>query len=304
MPSEQLEQLRAMLAAAPIRADAPVEEQRAGMAMIGSLIPLAEGATVRPVDAGGVPAELVRPAEQTAPAGAVVVHLHSGGYCIGGPDSHRPFATRLANAVGAPVLVPDYRLAPEHPHPAALEDARRAFEWVLGHHRPELVVVSGDSAGGGLAVALACALRDAGAPLPAAIACLSPWTDLTGTAPSMTANAATDVVLIPATVEVWAASYVGDRSRTDPAISPLHADLSGLPPMLVQATDTELLVDDATRLAERAEAAGVDVTLEVRPGLVHDWHLFAGMIPEGDEDVARVAAFLRSHLERSGPVGG
>lgn len=295
MPSDAIEQLKVMIAATVVTPEMPLVDQRAGIDGIGQLIPLADGTTVEPVDAGGVPAEVVRPPGREGPP--VLLHLHGGGYVIGSAASHRPFASRLAAGLGAPVLVTDYRLAPEHPYPAALEDTLAAWQWLAaGSGDPARLALSGDSAGAGLAVTLLCRLRDAGRPLPAAAALVSPWVDLTGTAPSITRNADRDVMLRADTLAWWARSFAGDVPLDDPVVSPLHGSLAGLPPLLVQHTDAELLADDADRLVAAAGAAGVDVTATVAADLVHDWHLFAGVAPEADEAVAAMAAFLRSHL--------
>lgn len=295
MPSDAIEQLKAMVAATVVTPDLPLEEQRAGIDGIGQLIPLVEGTTVATVDAGGVRAEVVRPAGAEGPP--TVMHLHGGGYVIGSSASHRPFMSRLAAGIEAPVLVVDYRLAPEHPHPAALDDALAAWAWMADDPgAPARLAISGDSAGAGLVVATLCRLRDEGSRLPAAAALASPWVDLTGEAPSMVGNAATDVMLRADTLATWASAYAAGRALDDPAVSPLFGDLRGLPPLLVQHTDVELLADDGERLVARALAAGVDVTATVAPGLVHDWHLFAGLVPEADEAVAAMAAFLRTHL--------
>lgn len=296
MASEQLEGLRTMLSGAPIDPGAAPTDWRAGIDLVGSITPLAEGTRVEVVDAGGVPAELVRPADGADVDGTAALYLHSGGYGFGSITSHRPMASHLAAAVGAPVLLIDYRLAPEHPYPAAVDDALAAWRWLVAEgHDPARTGVAGDSAGGGLTLVLATRLREAGAPLPGALACLSPWCDLTGTSPTLEANRATDVVLSPELLAVCAANVAGTTPLDDPGLSPRFADLSGLPPMLVQATDGEILVGDARGTVAAARAAGVDVTYDERPGLLHDWHLFADL-PEARQDLARVGEFLRAHL--------
>jgi acetyl esterase/lipase len=192
------------------------------------------------------------------------------------------------------VLSIGYRLAPEDPHPAALDDAVRAYRWALafGGADPARTVIAGDSAGGGLTVATLVALRDALAPLPAAGVCLSPWVDLTQSGATIKTNADVDPMVHVEDLDRWADAYSGPRSTSDPAVSPLFADLAGLPPLLVDVGTAEALLDDARRLAERARAAGVEVTLTVAEDMVHVWHFFAGAGPEADDAIARVGAFI------------
>ena len=266
-----------------------VAEWREAYDGLGALLPAVPGISVEPVDAGGVPAKWIGSGD-----GPVVVYVHGGGYCIGSLDSHRPMLTHLANAVGGRVLAVDYRLAPEHPFPAALDDACAAYRWVLaGGTDPSRVVVAGDSAGGGLTLATLVGLRDVGDPLPAAGVCLSPWVDLTQSGATISANAEADPLVRADDLDRWAAAYAG--SATDPGSpgsSPLFAELSGLPPLLVEVGTAEVLLDDARRLVETARAADVDVTLFEGEDLIHVWHFFAGAVPEADEGIARVARFI------------
>lgn len=294
MPSPELQLLRSLLAANELTPDSPVADWRTAIDGIGTLVPPATGVVTEVVDAGGRPAEVHRPAAG-APVRAILL-LHGGGYAIGGPASHRPLATHLAAAADATVVVLDYRLAPEHGCPAALDDAAAAWEWLLARDEvaPATAAVVGDSAGGGLALALLTRLAAERGPLPGAVALLSPWVDLRGTAPSLTGNDPTDVVLSPALLERWAAWYRGDLPADDPRVSPMLGELSGLPPTLVIATDTEILLDDATGVTAALGQAGVDAHLEVHADLFHDWPMYAGMLPEADAAVARVAEFLRS----------
>ena len=241
------------------------------------------------VDAGGVPAEWIGTGD-----GPVVVYVHGGGYCIGSLGSHRSMLTHLASAVAGRVLAVDYRLAPEHPFPAALDDACAAYRWVFaGGADPARVVIAGDSAGGGLTLAALVALRDAGDPLPAAGVCLSPWADLTQSGATMSEKADADPMVHAEDLARWAAAYAGSAHETgSPGLSPLFADLAGLPPLLVEVGTAEVLLDDARRLAERARAAGVDVTLFEGEDLIHVWHFFAGAVPEADEGIDRIARFI------------
>lgn len=292
MRSEPLENIVTMLRAqAAERGDAEmtVDEWRQAYDGLGALLPAAEGVGVDEVDAGGVRAEWIGTGD-----GPVVVYVHGGGYCIGSLNSHRSMLTHLASALGGRVLAVDYRLAPEHPFPAALDDACAAYRWVLaGGTDPARVVVAGDSAGGGLTVATLVALRDAGVPLPAAGVCLSPWTDLTLSGATIAEKADDDPMVHAEDLAHWAAAYAGaDHDPGAPGLSPLFADLSGLPPLLVEVGTAEVLLADARRLAERARAVGVDVTLFEGEDLIHVWHFFAGAVPEADEGIARVGRFI------------
>ncbi|QGG94005.1 alpha/beta hydrolase [Actinomarinicola tropica] len=295
MRSEALENIITMLRAqATERGDAEmtIDEWREAYDGLGGLLPAAEGVPVESVDAAGVPAEWIGAGD-----GPVVVYVHGGGYCIGSLDSHRPMLTHLASAIGGRVLAVDYRLAPEHPFPAALDDACTAYRWVLaGGVEPSRVVVAGDSAGGGLTLATVVALRDAGDPLPAAGVCLSPWADLTQSGSTMAEKADADPMVHAEDLDRWAAAYAGaDGDPAASGLSPVFADLSGLPPLLVEVGTAEVLLDDARRVAERARAAGVDVTLFEGEDLIHVWHFFAGAVPEADEGITRVAEFVRRH---------
>jgi acetyl esterase/lipase len=241
------------------------------------------------------------PAEWVVPAGADaafrMVYLHGGGYVAGSPRTHRGLVTRLAKAAGCVALVPDYRLAPEHRFPAALDDARLALAHAYDHgpdgeSPASRVVVVGDSAGGGLALATLIAARDTGERLPARAATLSAWTDLAATGESIVTRAAADPMLPAALLRGWCRHYLDEIAPTHPLASPLYADLRGLPPLLLQVGDAEVLLDDSVRFAERAQSAGVDVKLEIFPLLFHVFQAFAGTLPEGRAAIAAVASFL------------
>ena len=270
--------------------DHPVEKLRAGMEKTS--LPPGEDVTATAVDAGGVPAEWVVTPE--ADAGRTIVYFHGGGYCIGSVLGHRAMLSHLAAAARARVLSVGYRLAPEDPHPAALDDAVRAYRWAIasGGADPARTVIGGDSAGGGLTVAALVALRDAGDPLPAAGVCLSPWVDLTQSGATITSKADEDPMVRAEDLARWADAYRAERTGSDPAISPLFADLAGLPPLLIDVGTAEVLLDDARRLANRARGAGVEVTLTVAEDMLHVWHFFAGAVPEADDAIARVGAFI------------
>lgn len=243
------------------------------------------------------------PAEWVVPSGADpsfrLVYLHGGGYVAGSPRTHRGLVTRIAKATGCVALVPDYRLAPEHRFPAALDDARLALAHAFDHgpdgaSPASRVVLAGDSAGGGLALSTLIASRDAGERLPARAATLSAWTDLAATGASIETRAAADPMLPAVLLAGWCRHYLDAIDPAHPLASPLYADLRDLPPLLLQVGDAEVLLDDSVRLAERARAAGVDATLEVFPSLFHVFQAFAGALPEGRAAIAAIATFLRA----------
>ena len=294
MASAELEMVVAMLRAARPQTDLSITEMRDGLEAMVASVPLDPEVRHEPTAAGGVPAEW-----QIAPhadPGRTILYLHGGGYCLGSMNTHRDLASRLSRAAAARVLLIDYRLAPEHPHPAAVEDATAAYRWLLANGAtPARTVVAGDSAGGGLTVATLLALRDARAPLPAAGVCLSPWVDLEASGESMTTKAAVDPMVQRDGLRMMADAYLAGRNPRSPLASPLYADLAGLPPLLIQVGTAETLLDDSTRLAERARQAGVTVTLEPWEDMIHVWQAFAMVLPEGQQAVERIGEFVRTH---------
>ncbi len=227
------------------------------------------------------------------PPATVVLYLHGGGYFHGSPKTHRQIIIAMAKVFGAPCYGLDYRLAPEHPFPAAVDDAARAYRWLIERHPGAQIVLAGDSSGGGLAVVTGMGARDAGLRPPAAIVAFSPWTDLAVTGPSVEGNARRCAMFTPKGLRQGASIYLGGADPRDPRASPLYGDLSGLPPMLLFASRHELLLDDTTRLAERARAAGVEVELVLRDRLPHAWPVFVPFLPEGREAIQTVAHFAR-----------
>ena len=295
MPSDAFDAMVTMLAATNLAGEASVEERRAAIDVLGAMLGTADGSSIEDVDADGVPARWVRP-DGTDDARAVL-WLHGGGYNIGSLESHTPTASHLAAALGAPVLLAGYRLAPEHPHPAAIDDATTAWEWLVAEgHDPAALAVVGDSAGGGLALALTMRLRDTGAAGPAALALLCPWVDLAGRTEVSPTRAAADVVLSAELLAAWATTYAGDTPLDDLVLSPLGGTLTGLPPMLVHAAGRDILCDQALQLAAEAAAAGASLELEVAEDMIHAWHLFAGAFPEAGASLADVAGWLTPHL--------
>ena len=294
MSQQQLQTLIQMLKAQPLNPEQSIEQTRAGFEQMAAMMPVEADVKCEPVNAGGVKSEWV-----TAPgadAGRAILYLHGGGYVIGSINTHRSLAGRLSRAAKARVLVIDYRLAPEHPHPAAVDDAVAAYRWMLAQGlKPERIAVSGDSAGGGLTVATLVAIRDAKLPLPAAGAPISPWVDMEGVGDSMTSKAAADPIVQKAGLLNMAKAYLAGKDARTPLAAPLYADLSGLPPLLIQVGTAETLLDDASRLAERAKKAGVKVTYEPWENMIHVWHLFAPMLDEGKQAIERIGEFVRQH---------
>lgn len=270
----------------------PVAFQRRWVGAISGLNPTPRGIARTAVTMDGVPAERL---DCRGGGDISILYLHGGAYVLGAPRTHRSITGTLAREAGATVFAPRYRLAPEHPCPAAVEDAVAAYRWLLDAGYPaNRIVLAGDSAGGGLAVATALALREEGVPLPAALALISPWVDLTLAGDSMRERADVEPMLREDDLALAAGLYAGGRGVEDVLCSPLFADLAGLPPMFVQVGGDEILYSDAERLVERAQLAGVAADLRVFDGLWHDFHLHAGVLPEADAALAELAAQLRS----------
>jgi len=297
MPSPQLEAIVQVLRSRPAPAEVDISAARASFEMIAGLFPPQPDVRSEKADAGGVPGEWI--AAPGADDQRVVLYLHGGGYMIGSVNTHRDMIGRISRAAGARALAIDYRLAPENPFPAAVEDAVTAYRWLLAEGAdPARLVIAGDSAGGGLTVAALVALRDAGEPLPAAGVCISPWVDMEGLGESMTSRAEVDPMIQREMMLQSAKAYLAGADPRSPLAAPIYADLKGLPPLLVHVGTSETLLDDSTRLAERARAAGVDVTLEAWDQMIHVWHFFAAMLPEGQQAIDRIGEYIR---ERAGP---
>jgi len=237
-------------------------------------------------------AEWLRP--RAAHPTRVLLYLHGGGYVLGSLNTHRSLVGSLALRCELNVLTINYRKAPDHPFPAALDDARRAYRWLLRQgYQPQDIVVGGDSAGGGLALALLLALRDAGEALPAAGIGLSPWTDLNLPVSILRRVSQEETLLLEALqMRTWGPLYAHKTALTHPLLSPAQADLHGLPPLLIQISTAEVLYDDVVKFARKARAAGVPVTLQPFEGLVHWWHLFWRVVPEARQALDQVAGFL------------
>jgi epsilon-lactone hydrolase len=296
MASEELRVITEFLRGETRESELTIEQRRMRLDGAPRLLPPVEGATTEPLTLAGMRAAWFAPAE--APARPAVLYLHGGAYQIGSIASHGRLAAGLAIAAGARVLLPEYRLAPEHPHPAAVEDAVAAWRWLLDQGGdPGRLAIAGDSAGGGLAIATMVAARDEGLPLPAVAAVLSPWVDLEGRGESLQTRAELDPVLDASGLAREGAVYLGGLDPQTPLAAPIYADLHGLPPLLIHAGDHEILRDDAIRLAERARADGVEITLEVWPEMIHVWHYFAGLVPESTRALDEVGRFLAERFD-------
>jgi len=246
------------------------------------------------VSANGVDAEwIVAPG---AAADLAVLYLHGGGYVMGSINTHRDMIRRISRAAQARVLALNYRLAPEHPFPAAVDDALAGYRCLLDRGlKPTRMAVAGDSAGGGLTLATLVAARDAGLPLPAAAVCLSPWVDFEGLGESMKTRAHVDPIASAEGTRLLAQAYLAGKDPRTPLAAPVYADLKGLPPLLIQVGDHETLLDDSHRVAARAKAAEVKVTLEVWPEMIHVWQAFASFLPEAQEAIEVIGKFFRDH---------
>jgi len=292
MAQSEIDAIRTLLTSKP----RPVgwAERRQRLDEVGSVRPVADDVTLAEVDAGGVPGEW-----STVPGSdpsRVLMFFHGGGYCSGSIRSHRRMVTEAGRAAALRTLAIGYRLAPEHPFPAALEDAVRAYRWLAARLEPRRIAFAGDSAGGGLALATMHKLRDDGEPLPGAAVALSPWTDLALTGESLRSNADADPMMNAERIPAIADNYLAGADPRHPYASPLYGDASRLPPTLIHAGSDEILRDDAVRMAERMRQAGCEVEIDVWPRMPHAWHLYARILPEGRQAIDRIGAFLERRI--------
>jgi len=281
------------------RGGVPLAEQRRFLDNMGNTMgdnpALPPGLVVRVGELAGRPCEWLQNPGHSDPH--IFLYLHGGGYVMGSCAAYRALASRIGLACGIQAVVPEYRLAPEHPFPAGLDDAVAAYHALLASgHDPRRIIIGGDSAGGGLTLATLLTLRDAGAPLPAAAVLLSPFTDLTCSGETLSTRAALEPWLNPTLFAPLVRLYAGNHDRAQPLLSPLFGDLRGLPPLLIHVGDHEVLLADSTRLAERARAAGVSVLLAVWPELWHVFQLFAPALPEAQRSLDQIGAFVRARL--------
>ena len=293
MSSGEIDAIRELLRSKP--RPAGFAERRERLDAIGSTSPPAGDIRLEPIDTNGIAAEWsLAPGSDPS---KVLLFFHGGGYCSGSIVSHRGMVTEAGRAARARTLAVGYRLAPEHPFPAAIEDARSAYRFLLDQGiAPSKIVIGGDSAGGGLTLALMTSVRDAREPLPACAWLVSPWVDLQMTGASLADKAVTDPLISKSYLEELASAYLAGADPTNPLVSPLNADLAGLPPLLVQVGSAETLLDDAVRIARRAGAADVRVNLEIWPHMIHAWHLWAAQLEAGRRAIASAGAFIRAHL--------
>jgi len=294
MADAEINVIRGLLAAHP--RPASLDERRKRLDALGAQYPLPPDVRVEPVDANGVAAEWTTTPE--ADPTRAILFLHGGGYISGSIDSHRHMIGQAGREARARTLALGYRLAPEHPFPAALEDTLTGYRFLLAQgFAPKDIALAGESAGGGLAAAALVSLRDAGEPLPACAWLSSPWVDLAMTGVSMAAKAAVDPLIGKAYLTELAAAYLNGADPLTPLASPLYADLHGLPPLLIQVGSAETLLDDAVRLAGAAGAADAQVRLEVWPDMIHAWTLFYPQVAAGRRTLADVGAFIRAMLD-------
>ncbi len=293
MASEAFHKIRDLVATKPI----PSEVKANRAFLDAGARPLAKGVNGTLINANEVTAEMQIP--EGAVSDAVILYFHGGGYVGGSIASHRNLTGSLALASNCKVLSVEYRLAPESPHPAAVEDAINSYKWLLSEgYDPKKIAICGDSAGGGLAIAVQLKIRDEGLPLPAASAPISPWIDMGLSGDTMSTRQSRDPLIRLDLIREFKSQFLGPNNNSDdPYASPLQADLFGLPPMLIHVGDDEMLLSDSQRLAEKASAAGVLVTLEVWPEMIHVWHTFVGLFPEAQDGINRIAEFLSAHLE-------
>lgn len=269
---------------------------RAGFEEAYSSMPIPEGVSFELIDAGGVPAEWVTPPE--VEGNRAIVYLHGGGYVVGNLNTHRHVVSRLALGAKARVLNVDYRLAPENPYPAALDDAMAAWQWHLANGGEAAhTAIAGDSAGGGLTIALCMKLRDEGLEQPACAAPISPWTDLTFSGDSMTERADRDPLLAGAdALSGMVTAFAGGVDAASPYVSPVFGTFENLPPMMIQVGTEEVLFDDSTRVVKAIENANGSVEFRPWQDMMHVWHLMAGYVPEAEEGIAELAAYIASRI--------
>ena len=262
--------------------------------MLGSV---SKGMKIEKVDIDGIRAEWLVPVN--ASREKAILYFHGGGYVTGSIEDHRMMCGLLANSTEAKVLIPEYRLAPEHPFPAALDDSLKVYQWLLDQgYLSKNIIVAGDSAGGGLSVATVLALKERSGSLPAAVVCLSPWVDLTLKGQSHTTKAKAEAMLQTDVLREWALCYADESNLINPLVSPIYGDFHGFPPLLIQVGSEEILLDDSIMLTEKARADGVDVTLKVWDGMWHVWQALGDLIPENKKTFEEIGEFVSVHLVR------
>ena len=299
MKDRSIAALRLKLAERPDGATAAIADLREEYDRAVEIFPLPDGVACEPGSLGGVPGEWLRP--EGADAARALLYFHGGGYVLGSTRSHRHMVAALAAGAGVHAFSADYRLAPEYPFPAAVEDGAAAWQGLLESGiDPTCAVIGGDSAGGGLTVATLVKARDDGLAMPAGGLCISPWTDMTLEAGSYATKADSDPMVKQNQIERWTGVYLGaDTDRRHPWASPLYADLEGLPPLLVQVGSEEVLLDDSVSLAEAARRAGVEVRLSVADEMIHVWHWFDRLLDRAKDGIDEATAFIRARTDPS-----
>ena len=293
-PSKELDAVLEMIRKRSAEVRKTTDDDRLSYERIMSVLPMDDDIQTERVGVNGVPAEWIWAPESQEDR--VILYFHGGGYLFGSARTHRVMLAHLARAAKARVLALDYRLAPEIPFPAPVEDSVSAYQWLLSKGiAPEKMAFSGDSAGGGLVIAALVALRAVGEPMPAAGVCISAWTDMESTGTSMTTNAETDPSVSKERLLRIAKVYLDGKDPRAPLASPIHADLTGLPPLLLQVGSIEVLLDDSTLLKTRANEAGVPVEMEVWEDMPHVWHHYAPILPEARKAIGKIGDFVLQH---------
>ena len=293
-PSKELDTVLEMIRVRSAEVRKTTDDDRLSYERIMSVLPMDDDIETERVGVNGTPAKWISAPESQE--NRVILYLHGGGYLFGSARTHRVMLAHMARASKARVLALDYRLAPEIPFPAPVEDSVSAYRWLLDQGiSAKKMVIGGDSAGGGLAIAALVALRSVGEPMPAAGVCISAWTDMESTGQSHTTNAESDPSVSKERLLKIAKVYLAGKDPTAPLASPIHADLTGLPPLLLQVGSIEVLLDDSTLLKSRAKAAGVSVEMEVWDDMPHVWHHYAPILPEARKAIGRIGEFVLEH---------
>jgi monoterpene epsilon-lactone hydrolase len=290
MAGKEIEKIKKIIESYPDFINMPVQELREISDKNARWFPIPETASCTEIREDGITGEWIR--AKSADDDRIIMYLHGGGYVTGSPRSHRHLAWALSEAASASVFSLEYRLAPEHPFPAAVEDAIRAYRWLITQHASDRIAIAGDSAGGGLTVVTMVSLRDDGIPLPAAGICISPWTDLTCSSESYISRGGKDPLIRQKEISRFATMYLDGKDPKNPLASPLYADLRKLPPLLIQVGSDEVLFDDAVGLDRRAKKANVKSTIEIWSEMVHVWHIFYPMLKEGRDAIRRIGEFI------------
>jgi acetyl esterase/lipase len=293
-PSKELDTVLEMIRVRVAEVRKTIDDDRLSYERIMSVLPMDDDIETERVGVNGIPAEWISAPESEKDR--VILYLHGGGYLFGSARTHRVMLAHMARAAKARVLALDYRLAPEIPFPAPVEDSVSAYQWLLGQGiAAEKMAFAGDSAGGGLVVAALVALRSVGEPMPAAAICISAWADMESTGESQTTNAEADPSVSKERLLKIAKVYLAGKDPRAPLASPIHADLTGLPPLLLQVGGIEVLLDDSTMLKARAKEAGVPVEMEVWDDMPHVWHHYAPILPEAREAIGKIGEFVLQH---------